>query len=298
EYKVIKEFLNRKSKQTSLPPHIEKSSFDRLPTQTGVYFFHDKDGKVIYVGKANNIKERVAEHFSGNTHTKSRQMFLSNINDVSYEITGDELLAFLLENEAIKKHYPRYNRTNKSFDLNHGIYSYEDQNGFMRALIGKAGKRDKPLTTFKTYSQASTALLKLSMEYRLCLRLNGLMTQGDTVCRYGNTKEEYCIACHSGDVIHYNRNFQFAMNDLLGNKTYIIKTKGRRLDEEGFVYVEKGRFLGFGYISSDDQVTTPEELKGYLKGCYDTQDSQAIIQSFLKKSVLLETKPMPIYRLY
>jgi DNA polymerase-3 subunit epsilon len=225
-------------------------------------------------------------------------MFLSNIKDVSYEITGNEFLALLLENESIKKHFPRYNRTNKSFDLNHGIYTYEDQNGYMRALIGKAGKRDKPVTTFKTLSQATSAMLKLSIQFRLCLRLNGLMSAGESNCQYGHSKDESCLACHpQKDVVRYNRHFQMAMNELLGNKSYIIKTKGRKIDEEGFVYVEKGKFLGFGYISMDEQITSPEELKGYLKGCYDTQDSQTIIQTFLKKSVLTTSEPMPIYRL-
>lgn len=298
-FSVIKAFLNRKSKQTSLPPHLEKSSFDRLPSQTGVYYFHDDHGNVIYVGKALNIKERVAEHFSGNTHTKTRQMFLPNIKDVTYEVTGNEFLALLLENESIKKHFPRYNRTNKTFDLNHGIYTYEDQNGYMRALIGKAGKRDKPVTTFKTVSQATTAMLKLSMQHRLCLRLNGLLGSHESKCEYGHSKDEKCLACGpQSDIVKYNRNFQLAMNDLLGNKSYIIKTNGRKMDEEGFVYVEKGKFLGFGYVSRDEQITSPEELKGYLKGCYDTQDSQTIIHSFLKKSVLVTSEPMPVYRLY
>jgi DNA polymerase-3 subunit epsilon len=299
DFVVIKEFLNRNSKQTALPPHLDKASFDKLPAQTGVYYFHDHIGNVVYVGKANNIKERVAEHFSGNTHTKDRQLFLTNIKDVTFEVTGNELLAFLLENESIKKYFPRYNRTNKTFDLNHGIYTYEDQNGFMRALVGKAGKRDKPVTTFKTVSQATTAILKLSVQFRLCLRLNGLLSQGETTCGYGHSKDDTCLACGpTRDVVMYNRNFQLAMNELLGNKSYIIKTKGRKLDEEGFVYVEKGKFLGFGYVSQDEQITSPEELKGFLKGCYDTQDSQTIIHTFLKKSVLMTSHPMPIYRLY
>ncbi len=137
DQEFIKHSLTKNSKETTLPPNISKQTYEALPEKTGVYYFHDRNGKIIYVGKAANIKERVCSHFSGNTHTKSRVLFLSNIFDVSCDVTGSEFIALLLENEAIKKHYPRYNRTNKTFALTIGYYTYEDQNGYLRLAMNK-----------------------------------------------------------------------------------------------------------------------------------------------------------------
>jgi DNA polymerase-3 subunit epsilon len=296
--KVLAKFLNQRSKETSLPPHVDKASFDKVPMLTGVYFFHDNHGKIIYVGKAKNLRDRVSQHFSGNTHTKTRQMFLSNIHDVSFEVTGNEFLAYLVENEAIKKHYPRYNRASKSFNLNHGIYVYEDRKGYMRAQIGKAGKRDQPVTTFKTLSEATTELIKVCLEHRLCLKLNGIITEAANKCSYGIEEGNDCPVCNGGiKATHYNKNFTKALSHLTNEKSFVIKTPGRKRDEEGFVMVEKGKFLGFGYVGTDEQISSIDQLKDYLTVCYDTQDSQSIIQSFMDKAKLISSSPMPVYSL-
>lgn len=290
--------LTQKSKEATLPPHINKETFDKLPQKTGVYYFLDHNKKVIYVGKAQNIKQRVAEHFSGNTHTKTRQMFLSNIYNVSYEVTGNNLIAFLLENESIKKHYPRYNRTNKNFQLNYGIYAYEDQRGFSRLNIGKAGKHDKPIIYCKTLSEATNMILAKINQYDLCLRLCGIIKSNEqcTLPEHGFGKRN-CMVCH--DVVGadvYNARLAAAFANVDEYKSFTIKTKGRAEDEEGIVMVEKGKFLGYGYVPFDNATRNVQELKTYIQPCYDTQDSQSIIQSYLKK--LTSVKKPQDYLIY
>ena len=56
-------FLNPKSRQATLPPLLDKSTVDNLPERHGVYYFKNEEKEVIYVGKANNIKQRVISHF-------------------------------------------------------------------------------------------------------------------------------------------------------------------------------------------------------------------------------------------
>lgn len=297
DHTFINHSLKKNSKETSLPPNILKETYDALPEKTGVYFFHDNHGKVIYIGKAKNIKERVCEHFSGNTHTKTRTNFLTNIYDVSYEVTGSELIALLLENEAIKKNYPRYNRTNKSFQLNIGYYSYEDQNGYLRLAIGPCGKRDKPFLTFKTISDATTTALMRIKKYNLCLRLCNLI-ESTSNCSYDETEEKghYCSVCREeASVEEYNENFKTAFLNRKNEKTFIIKTPGKSHEEEGFIWVEKGKFLGFGYIPKSQQISEMEEMKEYIRTCYDTQDSQSIIEAHIKKARLIMNEPIAVY---
>lgn len=81
-----------------------------LPEQPGVYLMKDIEGKIIYVGKAKVLKNRVKQYFqSSKNHSTKVLAMVSNIADFEYIITNTELEAFVLECSLIKKHKPRYN---------------------------------------------------------------------------------------------------------------------------------------------------------------------------------------------
>src|SRR3954464_8735531 len=84
---------------------------DRLPTDPGVYLMKDRRGKVIYVGKAANLRARVRQYFQPNTgDIRDFVPLLEGIvGDIATVVTSNEKEALLLENTLIKKHQPRFN---------------------------------------------------------------------------------------------------------------------------------------------------------------------------------------------
>jgi excinuclease ABC subunit C len=80
-----------------------------LPEASGCYLFSDADGMVIYVGKAKNIRKRVASYFQKKDHDTKTRSLVAHIASVDVMVTTTETEAFLLENTLIKKHQPRYN---------------------------------------------------------------------------------------------------------------------------------------------------------------------------------------------
>ena len=81
-----------------------------LTEEPGVYLMKDEDGKIIYVGKAKNLKRRVHSYFSAvNKHNEKTKALVSKISDFDFIVVGSELEALLLENTLIKKHKPHYN---------------------------------------------------------------------------------------------------------------------------------------------------------------------------------------------
>lgn len=81
-----------------------------LPTTPGVYLFKNKKGRVIYVGKAINLRNRVKSYFaSRHAESPKTQVLVSNIADVQYLLTDSEVEALILESNLIKKHKPQYN---------------------------------------------------------------------------------------------------------------------------------------------------------------------------------------------
>ena len=80
-----------------------------LPSNPGVYQYFDKDEKIIYVGKAKNIKKRVSSYFNKEHDDAKTRVLVRKIENIEYIVVDTELDALLLENNLIKKYKPRYN---------------------------------------------------------------------------------------------------------------------------------------------------------------------------------------------
>ena len=89
-------------------PEIVKQKLAVLPSKPGVYRYFDKNGTLIYVGKAKNLKRRVSSYFNKEQFGKTR-VLVSKIADLEYSIVDSESEALLLENTMIKQYKPRYN---------------------------------------------------------------------------------------------------------------------------------------------------------------------------------------------
>ena len=80
-----------------------------LPSQPGIYKYINEEGKIIYIGKAKDLRKRVNSYFTKNDHTHRIRKMIFNIRKIEFVIVNTEQDAFLLENSLIKKHQPRYN---------------------------------------------------------------------------------------------------------------------------------------------------------------------------------------------
>ena len=103
-----------KDKSIKIPPTL-----DSVPTSPGVYFFSDTKGKILYIGKAKNLKNRVRSYFQKNKYqTPKNQSMVKRISDIEWIITSNEVEAILTEANLIKQHQPKYNvdlKDGKSF---------------------------------------------------------------------------------------------------------------------------------------------------------------------------------------
>ena len=80
-----------------------------LPDSPGVYQYFDKEGNIIYVGKAKNLKRRVSSYFNKTHESLRTTMLVRNICDIKYTVVGSEEDALHVENSFIKEYKPRYN---------------------------------------------------------------------------------------------------------------------------------------------------------------------------------------------
>ncbi|MGZ3749953.1 MAG: exonuclease domain-containing protein [Mucilaginibacter sp.] len=258
----IWEALKQRSKEQLLPSNLPKEDVELLPHSPGVYYFHDQKGKVIYVGKARNIKKRVCSHFTGNNPGLQRQEFLRNIHHVTYQNCGTELIAFVLEAIEIKRLWPKYNRSLKRFEHAYGLYAFEDQNGYMRLAVDKRRKLTKPLYTCNSLLDGRNMLTRLIDEYELCPKLCFVQTNNEPCM---GAKQHLC-ACEGIETTEeYNKKVQLAIDELKeALPTFAIRDEGRKIDEHSCILIEKGQFYGMGYISHYFDADNLEQLKNYL----------------------------------
>jgi len=278
---LIPSALNRNSREGILPPNLVRKDFEDLPEDTGVYYFLTKKGEVIYVGKAKNIRDRVISHFT--SVTKRQHELKEQIVNISFELTGDELIALLLESHEIKKLKPRFNRAQRWNTRSYGIYKYPDSKGYVRLVYNRVTPAEEPLMVFPRFQDGWNILLNKIREFNLCPKLCGIH-QSNEACfdRQTGQCQGACIGKEDPD--KYNERVELAVNSLAdSNRNYLILGSGRNWDESSIVSVEKGQYQGFGYIHDSIQETSLESLKSCITRYRDTQDAQRIINGYLRK---------------
>ncbi len=252
--------LLRNSKEQVLPPNVPREHFEQLPYTPGVYYFHNEKGRIVYVGKANNIRYRVNSHFSNNSSSRQKQNFMRHVHAISYQSCATELMAHILESAEIKKLWPVFNSSQKRWEDVYGIFSYEDQNGYLRLAIEKNRSRLNPVHSFHYLVDGHAILRKLMREYALCPRLC-FMQRDDLACE--GRREDYCRgACErQEDPSSYNERVSAAIRSLQAQPSFAILEKGLNGDDRSCVLVWKGQFYGMGYLPADMPITKPETIR-------------------------------------
>ncbi|WP_086477870.1 3'-5' exonuclease [Arenibacter amylolyticus] len=273
--------LSARSLRIPEPPLWPKTAVSKLPNSTGVYYFKNSEGVIIYVGKAKDIKQRVLSHRYSRDHKEMRLCF--ETTEITYTITGSELLALLLESDEIKKHTPKYNRAQKRTRARYGIGTYIDKNGIVNLTFGQLTNLETPILHYYTASACRDFLEELCKTHQLCLKYCDLQKVKGP-CFQFHLKSCKGICTKRESVEAYNDRVEKVLEEIVAPKnTYVIKGKGRVKDETSFVLVEEGIYKGFGYLPFNKETHQLEGYTSYLVAMEDNLDVQRIIKSYLRQ---------------
>lgn len=279
---VFNSFLNPRSKQSTLPPHLPSEQIEDLPEEAGIYLFKNQKHKVIYAGKAKNIKRRVLSHFY-DKKTKEYKLGQETYY-IDYERTGNELLALLIESEHIRKHYPKFNRAQKWPAVTYQIISYVNQRGIIQLALGKTKALNDSISTFYNRTEAMERLEEICESFKLCPRFCTLQSTVEKCSHYKiNTCEGICEDTES--VADYNLKVKSAIQHFEENKpSFAIQGKGRTDGEIGFALVVDGQYKGFGFFDKSESICCVEDYEPFLKMQIGSYHTHSIIRSHLKKN--------------
>jgi DNA polymerase III subunit epsilon len=275
---IIKQFLKHGSREPALPTHVDASNVSALPYCSGVYYFHDQKGKIIYTGKAANIRKRVLGHFTNNSPGKQKQEFLRNIHTISFRETATELMAFILESAEIKRLWPKYNKAQKRGERRYGIYRFEDRQGFVRLGIEVRKKITQPVYEVYYLNDGYQVMKRLIADFELCSKWCFIDRR-----RQADIPENETCTCGgacSGSVSQnvYNERVGTAIRSLKESMvSFCITGKGLTTDTRSCILAIDGVFYGMGDIAAGKKYTM-DELKNLLEQLPANQFINGLVQ--------------------
>lgn len=273
EKKHFAEMVKGRNPDQYLPLHVPREQLDNLPYCPGVYYFRNKHKKIIYVGKAVNLKYRVRSHFSNNSIEKRKQEMIREVYFIEYKVCASELMALILEAIEIKRLWPYFNRSQKRFEQTFGLYTMEDQNGLIRLVIEKKRKHLPALYSFYRTEEGYDIVRKAAIEAGI------------------EEQRVFALApspkLNSIEKEDHNFKMKQALNSIDKSlPTFAIIQQGE--DEKGrplkIAYlIEKGKFYGMGYIKEDININSKEELLPHLTHFHDHEFIRSILMNYQEK---------------
>lgn len=269
-HEELNTFLKRGKGDAFLPMNLNKESYFKLPETAGVYYFRDSTGKVIYVGKAKNLKKRVRQHFSGNLKSAKKQAFFREIIEIDYVETGTELIAALKEDREIKHLWPKYNQAQKNPKRKFGVFLYNDREGRSRLAVQNMVSSMSPVKSFSSAFKARQWLYDFGETYDIPNYRLGLPVSEDEKVE----KSPKSI----------NKKIQKAIVEVNSQKqSFLIKNSGRDAAEESVILVKDNEYAGFGYVSNAEQISDLEQLESVIEFAPHSDYSISLIEIFLEK---------------
>lgn len=207
-----------------------KLELSKIPNNPGCYLFLDKDKNIIYIGKAKNLHKRVSSYFNKKDHDEKTKVMLSQVDTIDFIVTNSEVEALVLENNLIKKNFPKYNINLK--DSKRYAYLEIVNEKFPRLLVARKTKSDGklfgPFTSGANRDYVKEILTK-TFKIRTCNKL----------------PKKPCLRYHLGlcyapcagkqSEEDYNKNIRAVEAVLKGNTRHIIKNLGRAMQNSANV---------------------------------------------------------------
>ncbi|PSR03263.1 MAG: DNA polymerase III subunit epsilon [Bacteroidetes bacterium SW_11_45_7] len=266
---LIRQMAKDEMAETILPPSITRKQVDELPEDTGVYSFLDERGKVLYVGKSRNIRKRVVNHFSNDLKKKRFAQMKDVIYDISYELTGSELIALLIESSEIKRWMPAYNKAQRKKTYSFGVYvEGTEETPFL--TLRKINGEGEPIRKFTTRNAAVQFLQRMIGHY--------------------NLRPDYCylpqqqwppLPSMPTEIEHAEGLRQLLQSLQFPYESFLLLDQGRNFDEQAVLMVENEQLIGFAYIDEEFAPESPEQLREQLYILPDGQDMQQIVRKWI-----------------
>lgn len=274
--------IMKSTRISKLNPNLNLSKLENIPEEPGVYYFYNDRHDLIYIGKSRNLQQRISTHLSNNTTNRAMEM-RDLISDIDWETTGSELIALLKESAEIKSNKPVYNRAQRSSGFQWGIFSFNDEEGYINFRFGRVCNIDEiPVSVYSSKEKARTRLSMMVEKFNLCQKLCGLYDT-DGACFHHQVGMCRGACCGKETPEEYNERASRAAEEFsFSRKNFFIIDKGRGCDERCAVKIINGKYAGYGYFNINDMGFGLSAIHECIRACQDNSDIHSILKQYLR----------------
>jgi len=245
---------------------------ERLPNDVGVFYMYNTEGELIYLSKSSNIRKRVNKLFISSA-AKNRKI-QKEVKTVTFDLTGNVLVAELKEYQEIQNNRPRYNPKRK-LKFTHALYVSNTNDTRLNLELENFDPSKDSIINFVGYNQAVKVLGEISQEFNLHLNGDGSEPQTDPK----NNKHE-----QNQDLKAYNKRVRSAIHKYgIPDNSFAIIDTGRAIDEHSVILFIKGEFKGYGFYELNHQLNNLDILRSIITAMEDTEMARYSIQKYLRK---------------
>ncbi|UZE96882.1 exonuclease domain-containing protein [Alkalimarinus alittae] len=274
---AVESAISKILKRPSLPSNLPADVLDELPQTFGVYRFYGENDVLLYVGKANNIYQRVMAHFSSDHSTAKGVVMTQSIRRIEWTETAGELGALLLELEQIKGLKPIYNKRSRAVDSFYTYTLIPNKQGYLSLKLVQdvdITRLDSAFGLFKSKKIAEKALQGINAANELCATLLGVDIGLGPCFQY---KLGHCKGACLGeeDVARYNLRMKIAFHSLQlkrwpYNGAVAIKEHVSFIDKT-HIHIIYG-WIHLGTVESEEALED-FDVGQYVQACLDGESS-------------------------
>jgi DNA polymerase-3 subunit epsilon len=244
-----------------VPDQLSREVLDKLPEELGVYFLLDEEGRTLFVSKAKNIRQSVIAHFKVPLEQQTNAL-TSFVADVDYQLTGNEAVAAMLEQQTIIRYQPRFNKIVKVPNNKYGIARLYDESGFLELKTIPLQQWDgKVLARFTSLQKADKWLKQLHQKLT-----------GNQILKSVTTPEVYNRMIE--DLVRYS-GYPF--------EDFCVVDEGRTEEEKSLIWVRNAQCIGYSYHSG---MIDSSEVLTHLNGiehAYETPELKRVLIHYIRK---------------
>ncbi len=285
--------------------HDEQHIPKNLPAKPGVYMFKDRQGKILYIGKAKNLRNRVRSYFQARGQVDPKTMALmSRVADAELLVTDSEIEALILEANLVKEHKPRYN-VNLKDDKHHPYLKLTINEPFPRLLVARRVMRDGA-----RYFGPYTSAIRMRRTLKFLMRHFGLRSCNYEMPSSTGRKYKVCLDYHIGRCAgaceglesqeEYKKHVDEVIMFLSGRRTDLIARLRKRMDaaSSDLKFEEAARLRdtieSMEAVRQRQKVDSAEHVdRDVIAYARDGRDAVAVVMQ-IREGVLIGRQDLPI----
>ncbi len=279
---LIEDALNCGIRLADLPEEITLNNLLKIPERSGIYYLHDSEGDVLYIGQGKNVQKRVLKHFIRNERGVLTKLG-KKTRDVSYEVMGNELTSKLFEVHEIDNLNPPFNTRRRRGRMGYCIYQYYNQSGYRCLATSEYRKGLDAVCLYQHELDANSVIRQMRKEFQLCERY---CQTGRRFYKVLECKKPCKKACIKEEVPEsYNLRVERAIDFLQRpfEEDFLIVDVGRSDSEFSVVAVFNGQVHGLGFVERNE-VHSKEDFVNAVSPIKHLPTSEHLVKDYLRHS--------------